>query len=142
MLKNSLLLLMLSVVLSGCGGVASTRSMPTATSTAPPVVSIQPLVLATPLSTPTTRVLPANHVDVGDNFFYPRIITVTVDTKIRWTNVGAANHDVTAMDRSWGGRNLGMTESYEESFSREGVHDYECVAHRPGQRGKVVVIAK
>lgn len=133
---------MLSVMLSGCGETASTRSMPTATSAAPAVDSIQPLVTATLMSTPTTRVLPANRVDVGDNFFYPRIITVTVDTKVSWTNVGAANHDVTAMDRSWGGRNLGMTESYEESFSREGVYEYECVAHRPGQRGKVVVIAK
>lgn len=40
-------------------------------------------------------------VDIGDNFFSPRELTITVGTTVRWTNKGQRPHTSTAEDGSW-----------------------------------------
>jgi plastocyanin len=80
-------------------------------------------------------------VDVGDYFFYPDVLTVTVGMTVRWNHVGSTGHDVTAEDRSWGINVIPMASYYEYTFTRPGIYPYLCYLHRPGMLGTVSVVA-
>ena len=79
-------------------------------------------------------------VDVGEYFYYPSVVTVTVGTTVGWKQVGELAHDVTAVDRTWGVALVPRAGYFEQVFSREGVYDYLCQLHAPGMRGTVVVV--
>ena len=82
-------------------------------------------------------------IEVGENFFHPAVLTVTVGTKVRWKHVGNVGHDVTPTNGDWGGTGLiPQAGYYELTFTRAGVYEYECYLHRPGMTGKVIVIPK
>jgi plastocyanin len=80
----------------------------------------------------------AAKVSIGDNFFSPAKVRVAPGGKVKWTNNGKVEHNVTFKGGSSG--NLGPGESFVKKFTRSGKFPYSCTIH-PGMSGKVKVVA-
>lgn len=70
--------------------------------------------------------------------FNPNELTVKVGTKITWTNMDSAGHDVKASDGSWGSDTLNKGQSFSKVFDKEGTFSYVCTFHA-GMTGKIIV---
>lgn len=79
---------------------------------------------------------------VGDNYFYPEIVVIRAGATVRWENAGSGGpqHDVMALDESWGTKGFGVGATFKMTFSKEGVYPYICTWHEPGMRGQIVVL--
>ncbi|MGQ0815452.1 MAG: carboxypeptidase regulatory-like domain-containing protein [Gemmatimonadota bacterium] len=83
-----------------------------------------------------------NAVDMRDDFFQPRDITVSVGATVTWTNRGISQHTVTSDTGIWdsGARNPGAT--FTRTFSQAGTFPYHCTLHGApgaGMAGTVTV---
>jgi plastocyanin len=80
-------------------------------------------------------------VSIGDNFFSPVKTRVRRLQKVRWTNNGQVEHNVSFKDGY--SRNLGPGESVVKKFNRGGKGGkflpYSCAIH-PEMTGKVKVL--
>lgn len=71
----------------------------------------------------------ATHVvDVGDGFFSPTSLTVTVGDTVTWTNVDDSPHTATAAGAFDSG-NLDAGQSFSYTFSEAGTFSYVCLYH-------------
>ena len=70
--------------------------------------------------------------------FNPKEVTVKVGTKVIWTNMDSAGHDVKATDGSWGSDTLNTGQSFSMIFDKEGTYMYVCTFHA-GMIGTVIV---
>ena len=84
-------------------------------------------------------------VEVGDNFFAPRTITVAAGTTVRWVNHGRNLHSLTPnRGHEFGKEWLRARRQYEFTFREPGRYAYYCSLHGApgsGQHGTVVVTA-
>ena len=83
-------------------------------------------------------------VDIGDNYFSPKTISVPAGVKVKWNNVGRSTHNVTPDSGKSFGASLLAGESYTVAFSTPGTYAYYCTLHgAPGiaQYGTVVARA-
>lgn len=83
-------------------------------------------------------------VDIGDNYFSPKTISVPAGVKVKWNNVGRSTHNVTPNSGKSFGASLLAGESYTVAFSTPGTYAYYCTLHgAPGiaQYGTVVARA-
>lgn len=80
-------------------------------------------------------------VDIGDSYFYPNVLTVTVGTRVRWTHMGSALHDISSTDRSWGIGRMLHGNAFDVTFTRTGEFPYVCFLHLPGMTGQVIVVS-
>ena len=87
---------------------------------------------------PHAQAAAAAKVSIGDNFFSPAKARVAPLGKVKWTNNGKVDHNVTFQGSSSG--NLGPGESFVKKFTRPGKFLYTCTIH-PGMNGKVKVVA-
>jgi plastocyanin len=76
-------------------------------------------------------------VSVGDNFFSPTKARVARGGKVKWTNNGKVEHNVT-FSGGFASGNFGPGESVKRRFNRAGKFPYTCTIH-PGMNGKVKV---
>jgi plastocyanin len=83
---------------------------------------------------------PAASVEVKiDNFsFGPQSLTVTVGTKVTWTNRDDIPHNVVADDKSFKSKVLDTDEKFSYTFTKAGNYPYFCGIH-PHMTGKVIV---
>lgn len=121
---------------------------PAATATAGPTST--PTVATTPGSTPTTAptttpVVTATPVPAGpggvnivDFSFTPTGITVAAGTSVRWVNIGAKKHTVTADDSSFDSGLLATGDTFTRTFATAGTFTYYCDVH-PEMTGTVTV---
>jgi plastocyanin len=84
----------------------------------------------------------------GGNRFVPTTLPVTVGTKVTWTWVGAAAHNVVPDDGSTptqSGNLVSAPHEYQYTFTQLGTFHYHCQAHGAiggsGMSGTVTVIA-
>jgi plastocyanin len=70
--------------------------------------------------------------------FNPKEVTVKAGTKVTWTNMDSAGHDVKAADGSWGSDTLNNGQTYSKVFDKEGTYPYVCTFHS-GMAGTIVV---
>lgn len=99
---------------------------------------------ATPTSagSSTPAVLSGNAaIEIGDQFFLPTEITVTVGTTVAWTNHGQLGHTATARDGSFGSSTLGFNDTFKFTFSKAGRYDFYCMNHTE-MFGAVIVVAR
>jgi plastocyanin len=88
---------------------------------------------------------PNAEVQVGayDNFFRPEKITITVGTKVTWTNLGQKDHTVTYGTLFDNDLLVGNTFSF--TFDKPGTYQYYCVTHSEsdtdGMVGTITVVA-
>ena len=70
--------------------------------------------------------------------FSPKELTVKVGTKVTWTNMDSAGHDVKAADGSWGSDTLNKNQTFSKVFEKEGTFSYVCTFHA-GMTGTIIV---
>ncbi|MGH2819079.1 MAG: cupredoxin domain-containing protein [Actinomycetota bacterium] len=79
----------------------------------------------------------AEQVSIGDDFFRPRDLTVSVGTTVQWTNNGDSAHTVTSLDGAFD-KTLNPGQSYKFTFKKAGRYQYQCNFHS-GMTGAVNV---
>ena len=86
---------------------------------------------------PTATAAAPVKVGAGDNFFNPVKAKVAVGGKVKWTNIGKVDHNVSFGSNT--SDNFGPGESYVKKFKRAGKFPYVCTLHA-GMSGKVKVL--
>ena len=71
-------------------------------------------------------------------FAFPETLRITPGTQVVWLNADADDHDVTAVDDTWGSPVLTVGASYSRNFMEPGRYVYFCSLH-PFMRGVVIV---
>jgi plastocyanin len=77
----------------------------------------------------------AGHVNVVDNRFDPKTITVAAGDTVTWDFKGSTQHNVTAS--GFKSKNL-KSGTFEHQFNSAGDYSYVCTIH-PGMTGKIKV---
>jgi plastocyanin len=78
------------------------------------------------------------NVEMKGFAFSPKELTVKVGTKVTWTNMDSAGHDVKASDGSWGSGTLTNGQTFSMVFDKEGTFAYVCTFHS-GMTGTIIV---
>lgn len=83
-------------------------------------------------------------ITMGDNFFQPRVDTVTVGSTVTWDNQGTVAHTTTSDEGTWDSGSKGPDESFSQTFDQAGTYPYHCVFHGAaggvGMAGTLVVV--
>ncbi|TDI55582.1 MAG: hypothetical protein E2O96_04945 [Acidobacteria bacterium] len=121
-------------------GLATTSSTTTTVSTTVTTSPPTPTTTATTTLPPTTTTVPptTHFVSMGDNFFAPAPVTISVGDTIRWTNGGDDRHTTTSYDGLWDSLNLKTGASYSQTFPVAGTFQYFCTIHG-GMQATVIV---
>ncbi len=86
---------------------------------------------------PSTTPTATTKVSVGNDFFQPQAIQVTVGSTVTWTwDSNAVVHNVTFPDGSGSG-DLGASATFSKTFNSAGTFTYTCTIH--GMSGSIVV---
>ena len=88
------------------------------------------------------------NIDIRDNVFEPRVVVVTVGTKITWTNQGRNEHNVRpATDGAFESISAAALavkgDSESLAFAEPGDYRYFCSLHGTatnGQTGRIIVV--
>jgi LPXTG-motif cell wall-anchored protein len=80
-------------------------------------------------------------VSIGDNFFTPKTVSISVGDTVTWTNDGQAQHSATADNESWDTGVFGPGASRSHTFNQAGSFRYQCSVHGASQSGTVKVTA-
>jgi plastocyanin len=78
-------------------------------------------------------------VDMHDNYFAPKTLTIRPGTTVRWVNYGTRHHTTTSTDGLWDSGDLGPGDAYTATFHRQGTYAYYCRFHSEEMRATVVV---
>ncbi len=70
--------------------------------------------------------------------FNPPTLTVSVGTKVTWTNQDTVGHTVTANDGSFGSQTINPGQTFSQTFSTAGTFNYHCTIH-PTMTATIVV---
>ncbi len=83
-------------------------------------------------------------IEVGDYYFYPQVVTVTVGTAVIWNPVGYLVHTIVPVkppSRWRGGVTAGVgTRVYQFIFNRPGTYKYTCDYHPSAMDGRIIVV--
>ena len=117
----------------------TTTTKPTTTTTTAVTTTMPP-----PSTSTTTTAAPKTYVvTMGEYFFTPMNIVISVGDKIRWRNDGTEPHTSTSGNQpissgTWDSSLLFPGESYTRTFDSAGSFSYFCLLHT-GQTGNVTV---
>ena len=78
-------------------------------------------------------------VSIVNLAFEPQVVTITVDSSVRWTNTDIVTHTSTSDTGVWDSGDLGPGGTFTETFNTLGVYAYHCNIHSQ-MRGTVVVL--
>lgn len=76
-------------------------------------------------------------VNIKDFAFDPETVKINPGTTVRWTNKGDSVHTVVFDDGVSSGK-LKKGDTFERTFSENGVYNYYCSIH-PSMKGTVIV---
>ena len=79
-----------------------------------------------------------NEVWMQGSAFTPATLTVSVGTKITWTNKDGMAHTVTSNTGVFDSGNMVNNAVYSYTFTSAGTYPYVCTLH-PGMTGSIVV---
>jgi plastocyanin len=80
------------------------------------------------------------NVSVGDNFFSPKALTISVNDQVKWTWTGSAQHSSTSNTGLWNSGLHGKGGTFSNTFTSAGTFPYHCTVHA-GQTGTITVQA-
>ncbi len=87
----------------------------------------------------------AMEVEVDDNYFKPKTLTVQAGTTVKWGNEGKHEHTVTADNGAFGSGDLESSDAFSFTFTKAGTYAYFCKYHGGkggvGMSGTIVVTA-
>jgi plastocyanin len=114
-------------------GSADPGSAPAAATPAPPAVTA-------PSQAGVAHKAAAQSVNMGDFFFSPASVTISVGDTVTWHNSGQAPHTATANDGSFDTGTINAGGSGSHTFSTAGTFSYICTIH-PNMKGTVRVLS-
>jgi plastocyanin len=79
------------------------------------------------------------YVIMGDYYYLPTNVTVTVGTTIRWLNEGPSQHTTTSDTNIWDSSVLNPGQTYDHTFNTPGTYPYHCTLH-PQMVGSITVL--
>lgn len=81
-------------------------------------------------------------VEIGDEYFSPTLLTVSVGTTVKWVNTGRMAHTVTSDDgtSTLDSEMLQQNDSYSYTFDKAGEYNYLCTPHPIAMKGVVKVV--
>ena len=135
-----ILLLVLTVLISGCtyGPKTETISQPTAT----PITTTTPMatVTSTAMETSTAAVTPAKTaIEIKDSKFNPSTITIPKGTTVVWTQNDSTPHTVTSSaGMGFDSGTLNQGAIFSRIFNDVGTFSYGCSIH-PAMKGTIIV---
>ena len=134
-------LLLLVLLLTGCGNSAVAPQATTPTPTTPPPVMTPPATIPTTVSVPpvTEPTAPAaiNSVTIQNFSFSPDTITIKAGGTVTWNNLDTAPHKLIS-ENLFDSAALTTGASFSYTFAEAGTYDYHCSIH-PSMTGKVIV---
>jgi len=80
------------------------------------------------------------NVSIGDNFFSPKNVTISVNDQVKWTWAGNAQHTSTSDTGLWNAGPHGKGGTFSKTFTSAGTFPYHCNIHF-GQVGAITVQA-
>jgi plastocyanin len=110
-------------------------------STAPPPPTAPQAVETRSAGGEVARAAASASVSVGDNFYSPASVTISIGDTVTWANNGQAQHSATANNGSFDTGVFGPGSSRSETFNRAGTFSYFCTVHGQSQSGTVRVLA-
>jgi plastocyanin len=121
------IVLLLLVLVAGCGSEKSTGSKDAGGSATDPATASGGKVVG---------------VKMKDILFVPEKITARVGQTVRWTNDDDIVHTVKAKQGAdFASKALSKGDTYTAELTKTGTIDYVCTIH-PSQRGTITVVAK
>lgn len=97
-------------------------------------VVLGPLAAAPPARAAT------HSVEIGDGFFSPANLTITVGDTVTWTNVDGSPHTATANDGAFDSGALNGGATFSQAFTSAGTFTYVCSFHDE-MVGTITVVA-
>jgi plastocyanin len=82
---------------------------------------------------------PDRGITVVDGAYQPSNVTVTVGTRLVWTNNGPSVHTVTAVGNRFDSGVMEVGDVFTFLFTEPGEYTYRCLIH-PSKRGVVTVV--
>jgi plastocyanin len=77
---------------------------------------------------------------MGDHFFSPAQLTVSVGTTVLWRMTGSQTPDVLSLDGKFYSQTIGPGQSFSHTFRETGTFRYICTPHQgDGMVGEVTV---
>jgi len=118
------------VLAPACGGASSPAGV--ASSFAATAEPSRSTVLATdaPSATPNaTRSSGPALISMGEHFFDPSLLKISVGTTVIWHNFGEQTHDIHARDGSFNSPLLDQGGTFTFTFNKPGKYPYYCMPH-------------
>src|SRR6266568_6139063 len=78
------------------------------------------------------------NVNVGDDYFSPSTVTISVNDQVKWTWIGSQSHSSTSDSGLWDSGIQGNAYVFSKTFSAAGSFPYHCTIH-PFMVGSVTV---
>lgn len=78
-------------------------------------------------------------INITGYAFSPQKLTVTVGTKLTWTNRDQEPHSVMEQDKKFHSAALDTDDSYSFTFTQPGTYHYFCTLH-PQMTGTITVV--
>ncbi len=102
-------------------------------------VSFFLLIAAVSLVLPTSSVARLAQVNIGNFFFAPDTVRITMGDTVRWTNTVLTLHTTTSDSLIWNSGNLGRNQTFDFQFTNSGRFPYHCAIHPLSMKGVVLV---
>jgi len=103
-----------------------------------------PAPVGTQLAATATALSGIVTIEVGDYYYRPQVVTITVGTTVIWEPVGYLFHTIAPVDppAAWrgGGTSGAGSPAYEFTFKKPGTYKYTCDYHPSAMDAWVVVV--
>src|SRR5262245_22853675 len=127
-------------MMTGCAAGASGVEPTPTPAPQPTAAAVPPTLVSTPTSAVPTPTLLAvrptatsgarlSTVQILDNHFIPRELTIPAGTRVQWMNDGENVHDVVAKDGSFSSNGLLTGSRFAYTFQTHGHYAYFCTPH-------------
>jgi predicted lipoprotein with Yx(FWY)xxD motif/plastocyanin len=100
-----------------------------AATTTPPPTTTSPPTTTVPPSTTTPPAPQGYSITISGYAFSPASATVSVGTKVTWTNMDPTSHTVTSNTNVFSSPNLGTGGTFSYTFNTPGTYSYHCSIH-------------
>ena len=111
----------------------------------PPPTTTTSMTTTTTMATTTTTSGSTFAVDMADFFFSPDPVTVSVGTKVTWTNTQglhtttSGNGSTGTPDGTWDSGPMSVGDTFSVTFTTPGTYTYYCTFHWPTMTGTITV---
>lgn len=92
-----------------------------------------------PVTPTTSSTETVKNIAIQNMAFDQKDLTITIGTKVKWTNNDSVPHTATSDNGVFASNNLTKGQSFEFTFNKEGTFPYHCAVH-PSMKATITVI--